>query len=305
MRTTEERALAPSREAGSLLPVMPVGSTYDYEARDHIMGDYSAVTLGGRRDFATLKVERALAALRALPPGSRVLDLGCGAGATTRAIAAARPDLRIWGCDFSHTAIAVARQFGGAGYSVADATALPFASGSLDAVVSFDVLEHILDADACLAEVRRVLRPGGLLAATVPVEGQPGTFEWLRWRLGWHADLKAVARGHVQRFRNSSLRAILRRHGLTPVRWQYSFHLLGQAWDFWYYYAEFRWGGMPGAPTAAPATAIRRLRWGMLRAVFGPLQRLAYWESRLLSRISPAMAVDFACRKSRGRPPSA
>jgi SAM-dependent methyltransferase len=198
--------------------------------------------------------------------------------------------------------MAVARQFGGAGYSVADATALPFATASLDAVVFYDVLEHIPDAEGCLAEVARVLRPGGLLAATVPVEGQPGTFEWLRWRLGWHADLKAVARGHVHRFRDTSLRAMLCRHGLRPVRWHYSFHLLGQVWDFWYYYAERRWGGVPGAPTTAPATPARRLRWGLLRAVFGPLQRAAYWESRLLARVAPAMAVDFACRKTEGRP---
>lgn len=271
---------------------------YDYEAPDHVMGDYAAAGAGGRRDFAAMKVERAVAALGGLPAGSRVLDLGCGAGATTRALLAARPDLQIHGCDLSRRAIRVARTFGGdIAYLVGSATALPYADASLHAVVFFDVLEHISDAGRCLAEVARVLRPGGVLAATVPIEGQPGTLEWARWKLGWHADLKAVAKGHVQRFTDYGLRALLRRHGLAPVRWQYSYHPVGQTWDFWYYYAQHRWGGVPGAPTGAPATWARRLRWRALAVSFGPLQRVGYWESRLLARIPLAMAVDFACWK--------
>jgi SAM-dependent methyltransferase len=245
-----------------------------------------------------MKVERALAALAELPPGSRVLEVGCGAGATTRAMVSARPDLVVHGCDLSRRAISTAQAFGGdTPYVVASATALPYADCSFHAVVFYDVLEHIQDANRSLAEIRRVLRPRGLLAATVPTEGQPGTLEWLRWKLDWHADLKAYAKGHVQRFTYRSLRAILRQNGLQPVSWKYSFHILGQIWDFWYYYAEDRWGGDPGMPTAAPATMARRLRWRLLGRAFGLLQRVGYWESRLLARVPLAMTVDFACRK--------
>jgi SAM-dependent methyltransferase len=290
------QSIAGERATAKLGP----GAEYDYEAAEHVMGDYPAVGAGGRRDYAAMKVERALAALSGLPPGSRLLEVGCGAGATTRAMAGARPDLVIHGCDLSRTAIRTALAFGGGiPYVVASATALPYADASFQAVVFYDVLEHIPDADRSLAEVFRVLRPGGLLAATVPAEGQPGTFEWLRWKLGWHADLKAHAKGHVQRFTYSGLRAMLRRHGLRPVRWQYSFHLLGQVWDFWYYYARERWGGDPGMPTAASPTVARRLRWYLLGRGFGLLQRLGYWESRLLARIPLALTVDFACRKVR------
>jgi SAM-dependent methyltransferase len=275
---------------------------YDYEASEHVMGNYPAVGAGGRRDYAALKVERALLALAGLAPGSRVLEVGCGAGATTRAMAGARPDLVIHACDLSRTAIRTALEFGGGiPYVVASATALPYPDASLHAVVFYDVLEHIVDADRSLSEVFRVLRPGGLLAATVPVEGQPGTFEWLRWKLDWHAHLKASAKGHVQRFTYGGLRAMLRRNGLRPVRWQYSFHPLGQVWDFWYYYARERWGGDPGMPTTASPTAARRLRWYLLGRAFGMLQRLGYWESRLLARVPIAMAVDFACRKVRAQ----
>ncbi|HUS16868.1 MAG TPA: class I SAM-dependent methyltransferase [Chloroflexia bacterium] len=277
-----------------------VGAQYDYEAAEHVMGDYPAVGAGGRRDFATMKVERARLALARLPAGSRVLDLGCGGGATTRAMAAAHPDLVVCGCDFSRRAVGIARRFGGSiPYAVGDATALPYADGSFGAVVFYDLLEHIPNADRCLDEIYRVLRPGGFLAATVPVEGQPGTFEWLRWKLGWQADLKAIAKGHVQRFTNRGLRALLQQHGLRPVRWRYSFHLLGQAWDFWYYYAQAQWGGVPGIPTADPPTPLRRVRWRLMARAFGVLQRIAYWESHLLARVPLAMAVDCICRKAR------
>jgi ubiquinone/menaquinone biosynthesis C-methylase UbiE len=274
------------------------GAEYDYEAVEDVMGDYSAAGAGGRRDYAAMKVERAMSALDGLAAGSKVLEVGCGAGGTTRAMAAARPDLAIHACDLSKTAIRTAQAMGGdVPYVVASVTALPYQDGSFDAVVFYDVLEHIPDADLSLDEMARVLRPGGLLAATVPAEGQPGTFEWLRWKLGWRADMKAYAKGHVQRFTYRGLRTMLRRHGLRPVSWQYSFHVLGQIWDFWYYYARERWGGDPGTPTSESPTAIRRLRWRLLSKVFGLLQRLGYWESRLLARVPVAMAVDFACMK--------
>ena len=274
------------------------GADFDYEAPEHVMGDYPAVGANGRRDFAAMKVERALSALASLPPGSRVLEVGCGAGATTRAMAAARPDLLIHACDLSRTAIRTARAMGGQiPYAVASAAALPYRDEFFDAVVFYDVLEHIPDAERSLCEVCRVLRAGGLLAATVPAEGQPGTFEWLRWKIGWQAGLKAHAQGHVQRFTYRGLRAMLRRRGLRPLRWQYSYHLLGQGWDFWYYYARARWGGDPGMPTTATPTLARRVRWRILGRAFGLVQRLGYWESRLLARVPLAMTVDLACRK--------
>ena len=56
---------------------------------------------------------------------------------------------------------------------MASATDLPYPDASFQAVVFYDVLEHIPDAERCVAEIFRVLRPGGLLAATVPARGSP------------------------------------------------------------------------------------------------------------------------------------
>jgi hypothetical protein len=50
-------------------------------------------------------------------------------------------------------------------------------------------------------------------------------------------------------------------------------------------------------PTDAPPTAARRIRWRLLGRAFGLLQRLGYWESRLMARVPLAMVVDLACRK--------
>lgn len=56
-----------------------------------------------------------------------------------------------------------------------DVTALDFAEASLDAVVSFDVLEHVPDYPRAIAEFARVLRPGGTCIATFPFNDQPHT----------------------------------------------------------------------------------------------------------------------------------
>src|SRR5918911_727457 len=60
--------------------------------------------------------------------------------------------------------------------------ALPFPNASFDIVVSFDVLEHIPDTDAHLAEVSRVLRPGGAYLIQTPNKWMNVIFETIRWR---------------------------------------------------------------------------------------------------------------------------
>lgn len=97
--------------------------------------------------------------------GRDVLDLGCAGGFMAEALDAR--GARVTGIDPAEKAIdaarAHARQEGrGIAYDVGVGEELPYAAASFDAVVCVDVLEHVQDLDRVLAEVARVLRPGGL-----------------------------------------------------------------------------------------------------------------------------------------------
>ena len=75
---------------------------------------------------------------------------------------------QVVGLDFTYNFLSMARHEGRSHLVQGDATALPFRSGSFDAVVCSETLEHIPDDGAAVAEIRRVLAPGGLLFVTVP-----------------------------------------------------------------------------------------------------------------------------------------
>ncbi|MFF1354219.1 class I SAM-dependent methyltransferase [Streptomyces sp. NPDC058297] len=122
------------------------------------------------------------AAVRA---GERVLDVGCGAGATTRLAARqAGPDGRALGVDLSGPMLAraeeAARQEGavGAGFEQGDAQVHPFPAGGFDVAISRFGVMFFADPVAAFANVRRALRPGGRLAFICAAE--PGGNDWLR-----------------------------------------------------------------------------------------------------------------------------
>ena len=90
----------------------------------------------------------------------RILDVGCGDGQIARALAA--NGSQVLGIDPTRLHIDVARERGGGPtYEMGLATSLPVADGSMDAVVACLVFEHIDEVDAAIAEVSRVLVPGG------------------------------------------------------------------------------------------------------------------------------------------------
>jgi SAM-dependent methyltransferase len=135
-------------------------------------------------------------AITGLAPG-RAIDIGAAGGGNTRV-------LREHGWD------AVALEYGADGAAVAherglatlrgDATNLPLADDSLDLVIAFDVLEHLQDDDAAVAEVRRILRPGGTYLVAVPADP----------RLWSSHD---VAVDHVRRYTREGLVELLERGG--------------------------------------------------------------------------------------------
>ncbi|MCE0504216.1 bifunctional 2-polyprenyl-6-hydroxyphenol methylase/3-demethylubiquinol 3-O-methyltransferase UbiG [Roseivivax sp. GX 12232] len=97
--------------------------------------------------------------------GQEVLDLGCAGGFMAEALA--RRGARVTGIDPAEEALAAARAHAAEGgltirYDQGVGEALPYGDASFDSVVCVDVLEHVQDLDKVLAEVARVLRPGGL-----------------------------------------------------------------------------------------------------------------------------------------------
>lgn len=126
--------------------------------------------------------------LEGLRPG-RALDIGAAGGGNTRVLQS-----RGWqavALEYTAEGAEVAQE---RGLSVirADATALPAADAVFDAVVAYDVLEHIPDDTGAVGEIRRVLRPGGHLMVAVPVD----------MRL-WSAHDVAV--GHVRRYSRETI----------------------------------------------------------------------------------------------------
>jgi SAM-dependent methyltransferase len=157
----------------------------------------------------------------ALRTGDRVLDVGAGFG--RHAFEIARRGGRVVALDHAHDEVERTRATIGAmidggeitpdrfvGVLRGDATRLPFADGSFDVVLTSEVLEHIQDDVGAIAEMVRVLRPGGSFAATVP--------SWLPEKINWmlsdeyHAP--KAAGGHVRIYTATELRSKLRTAGL-------------------------------------------------------------------------------------------
>ena len=144
--------------------------------------------------------------------GERLLDLGCGAGRHAFEAVKRGADvvaLDADGSEIKHVALIFDELDGGAGSAVqGDAFHLPFRDAAFDRVIAAEVLEHLPADRAAMAELARVLRPGGTMAVTVP--------RWFPELVNWALsdDYHTVEGGHVRIYRRSALEARLRDVGL-------------------------------------------------------------------------------------------
>ncbi len=97
--------------------------------------------------------------------GLKVLDAGCGTGGTLSALGGLG---ELWGCDISADALEMCAARGLTQLRQSRVEQLEFEDQSFDVVVSCDVLEHVAEHETAMAEMARVLRPGGICVLTVP-----------------------------------------------------------------------------------------------------------------------------------------
>src|SRR5215218_3997559 len=128
---------------------------------------FDPVQMGGDLVEAEHRARYAWAAPAAA--GKRVLDAGCGLGYGSAVLSDAGA-ASVVGVDVAEGVVEVARERvpDGVELHVGDVAALDFADGEFDVVVCFEVIEHVEAPDAVLAELHRVLAPGGVLLVSSP-----------------------------------------------------------------------------------------------------------------------------------------
>lgn len=186
-------------------------------------------TMGYGEEFRQV-LERRSAATHAshllprLQPGMRVLDFGCGPGTISLGLADAVAPGELHGIDMEESqvemAVAAARAGGheNASFRTGDVTKLPFEDDSFDAAHCNAVLMHVPGTETALAEVMRVLKPGGLLSAQDLITDSSflePTFGNLDGAWTTFAKLLAGNGGHPQMGKEA--KAVLQKAGFADV----------------------------------------------------------------------------------------
>ncbi|MCG7596804.1 class I SAM-dependent methyltransferase [Mycobacterium sp. PSTR-4-N] len=167
--------------------------------------------------------------------GTKVIDVGCGAGRHT--FEAFRRGADVIGFDQNAAdlndvdAILQAMKEQGEAPSSArgevvkgDALDLPYPAATFDCVIASEILEHVPEDDRAIAELVRVLKPGGALAITVP--------RWLPERICWALSdsYHANEGGHIRIYRAHELRDKVLGHGLTLTHTHHAHALHSPYW---------------------------------------------------------------------------
>lgn len=150
------------------------------------------------------------------PQAKTVVDLGCGTGTSLRLLRPLLPSAcHLVGVDVSNVQARQAR-LSSVPVIVADAARLPFATGSVDLVVNRHVIEHVPDDRLLLREIRRILRPDGLLYLETPRRLRGA---WFPYRNA--SGKRVIDPTHVREYgRSAELRQPIADEGLEILSWR-------------------------------------------------------------------------------------
>ncbi|WP_407687029.1 class I SAM-dependent methyltransferase [Mycobacterium sp. HUMS_1102779] len=221
-------------------------------------------------------------------PGTRVIDVGCGAG--RHAFEAYRRGADVVAFDRDESELrgveTILRAMGETGEAPPDASAkavagdalsLPYADETFDCVIASEILEHVPQDDAAIAELIRVLKVGGTLAVSVP--------RWLPERVCWllSDEYHANEGGHVRIYRASRLREKITAGGLD---WTHAHHAHALHSPFWWLKCAV---GVSNTDHPAVTAYHKLLVWDLMRRP--KLTRLA--ESLLNPLVGKSVAMYF------------
>ena len=276
------------RQDDSYLKLMDVHDQdkFDYESKMWGLNDVGL----SPKHLNSMRLKHCLADLN--DTSGQVLEIGYGGGGMVRAIQSLRPDLRVSGCDISFTSASVAKsRSSDITFSTADALRLPYRTGSIDAVVMLDVIEHVGNPGDMIEEISRVLKPHGVYHLFAPCEWNIYTLHGLLGRVGWGA--KRIYAGHVQMFTTQQLRDILRNRGFfeRDVRW--SGHIVNQLADVCYFsFLAIRGKNSSMSIESYVAHAQNRASARLLGFAKELIALMSFAESRILWRI-PAWGIHL------------
>ncbi len=209
-----------------------------------------------------------------LEPHLRILDVGCGPGTITAGLAGRVPGGHVTGIDTAPEVVELARELARGGgrdnldFTTGDVYALDYPDGTFDVVHAHQVLQHLGDPVKALTEMRRVTRPGGLIAVR---DGDFGAMVWypdIPALADWLALYHKVARGNGgEPDAGRRLHAWARQAGLTDLT------ISSSTWTYATPEEREWWGGLWADRTVKSSYAAKAVSGGYATA--GGLEKIA------------------------------